>query len=191
MKSPAAAEAVGEVAEDEGADDGSTEIEGGAKAELGVGECESIATFEGSGEGAAEAALEAVEQPGYGERGDDAEMPAAPGKAVEPGGDVGDDVDEELQGRQYRCSQCDAKSGVKGLGGILMIGWCCAQMTTSQSGHEPPGIDGRKVRAARVLRASSGSFGFVRRRCATNFAQDDGLLLRVGRRFVLCTNVPP
>jgi hypothetical protein len=103
--------AVGEVAEDEGSEDGAAEIEGGAEAELGVGEGEAVAGLECSGERAAKAAFEAVEEPRDGEGGDDAEMPAGPRETVEAGGDVGEDEDGGSEAGVGCCWLCDAESG--------------------------------------------------------------------------------
>ena len=83
-----AAEAVGEPAEEEGADDGAGEVGAGGCAELGLGEVEAGGGRDGAGEGADEGDLEAVEDPGYAEGCDDEGVEAAPWEAVEALGDV-------------------------------------------------------------------------------------------------------
>ncbi len=84
-----APETVGEVAEEERADDSARKIRGSRGADLLVAEPEGGRIFERGAERASEGDFEAVENPRDAERGDDHPVPSAPRKTVEARGDLG------------------------------------------------------------------------------------------------------
>ncbi len=96
-----AAPAIGQPAEEDGAEHGAGEVGAADKADVGGAELQDRAFAQRAGHGAGERHLEAVEDPGDAECDDDERVEAAPRQAVEPGGDVGFD-DAGYGGRRRR-----------------------------------------------------------------------------------------
>ena len=81
-----AAQAIGEIAEEECTEDSSGEVGGCGSSDLGVGEMKAVAALEDSGERADESDLEAIEEPGGTEGGNDADVPTGLGEPVHASG---------------------------------------------------------------------------------------------------------
>ena len=88
---PLATEAVGEVAEEERAEHGAGDVDEPGRPTSGCGKRERVLLSAGPMR-ADDRDLEPVEDPRRAERDDDQPVPARPGQAVEPRGDVRDDL---------------------------------------------------------------------------------------------------
>src|SRR6202030_735870 len=103
-----AAESVRKPSEDDSAGDGTHQVGAAGKSYIGVAEPQHRALFQRPSDGADQRYLEAVENPGNAQRGDDERMKAAPRKPIEPGRNVGFDDhpvgEEKLRSETGACS---------------------------------------------------------------------------------------
>ena len=105
-----AAKPVGQVAEQHGTGDRASEVGAADEPNLRRAEMQDRAFLQRSGNRAGQGHLEAVEDPGDTERGDDEGMKAGPRQAVEPRGDIGLDDCKALRHAEVTLWRDDVRS---------------------------------------------------------------------------------
>ena len=85
-KQELASQAVGQPAEEQGAEHGAGQVGAGGDPDFRIGKMQRRASFQGAGDRSGQRHLEPVEDPGDPESGDDEDMKPAPGQPLQPRG---------------------------------------------------------------------------------------------------------